>query len=306
MGREREDDEYEVKKIVDVQPDQSTGKAKFRVRWKGYTPADDTWEPVDHLENVLGMCNEYLLNHGYSPLTANGKLLRLEEDVAGEELEEAEEAREPKLRKKAKKEGSFQPIVKETKPVKAVPKPAKDVKVPSGKVVKTESKVPGRPAAIPKPPSAPVSQPRPIQDHAAVQPASLVKKMHTARPPPQPTASVQFHSAPPYTRPAQLPIPTPPVQPPPSVQSSSQSTAVVSGFNPLQGLRVRRADWEFDRPLQILGCRVGETGLEYSVLFAFDTGVVPMPRIVSHEELITKAPWLFARFFITNHKVFIP
>jgi hypothetical protein len=71
-------------------------------------------------------------------------------------------------------------------------------------------------------------------------------------------------------------------------------------------LRVRRADWEFDRPVQILGCRVGVSGLEYSILFAFDTGVVPLPKIVSHEELIAKAPWLFARFFITNHKVFIP
>lgn len=300
MVRERDDDEYEVKELVGVRPDPNTGKAQFRVRWKGYTASHDTWEPVEHLENVLGMCNEYLLIHGYSPLTETKKLQRIEDDAAGEE-----EMREPKPRKKPKKEEGYQPIMKETKPAKVVPKYAKDVKVPSGRLIKAENRVPGRPAALPKPPSL-TSQLRPISDHS-VQPVSLVKKSNPAFRPPQPTASVQFTSELPSTRPVKISSPTPPtVQPPPLVNSLDQSTAVVSGSNPLQGLRVRRADWEFDRPLQILGCRVGEAGLEYSVLFAFDTGVVPLPRIVSHEELITKAPWLFARFFIMNHKVFIP
>ena len=35
------------------------GKRLFRVRWKGYTSLNDTWEPVDNLVSCLDMVEEY-------------------------------------------------------------------------------------------------------------------------------------------------------------------------------------------------------------------------------------------------------
>lgn len=295
MVRTRDEDEYEVDKIVDVKADEHTRAPLFKVRWKGYSKSHDTWEPVDHLLNVLGLCNVYLLNKGYAPLHQNGsgKLVRKEEDV-GENSEEQEEE-EPKPKKKAKKEGPYTPIIKSPKPLKT---PAKEVRTPNAKQAKAEGNIPGKPAAVPKPSAAHKSPMRSPSNSSPLPPISPDRP--PTRPPNRPISS-------PVPRPSRSDLPSVPTQrsavPNPPSESFSSNAPENS---PLQGLRVRRADWEFDRPLQILGCRVGESGLEYSILFAFDTGVVPLPKIVSHEELITKAPWLFARFFITNHKVFIP
>ncbi|XP_033002170.1 M-phase phosphoprotein 8 isoform X2 [Lacerta agilis] len=52
---EDEDDVYEVEKILDVKTED--GKVLYKVRWKGYSPDDDTWEPEEHLED----CREVLL-----------------------------------------------------------------------------------------------------------------------------------------------------------------------------------------------------------------------------------------------------
>ncbi|XP_053241805.1 M-phase phosphoprotein 8 isoform X4 [Podarcis raffonei] len=56
-GDSDEDDEdvYEVEKILDVKTED--GKILYKVRWKGYSPDDDTWEPEEHLED----CREVLL-----------------------------------------------------------------------------------------------------------------------------------------------------------------------------------------------------------------------------------------------------
>ena len=37
-------------KIVDVEIDAKTGSREFLVRWKGWGPGDDTWEPEDNLD----------------------------------------------------------------------------------------------------------------------------------------------------------------------------------------------------------------------------------------------------------------
>ncbi|XP_039574413.1 M-phase phosphoprotein 8 [Passer montanus] len=61
-GGESEEDEeedgedvFEVEKILDVKIE--GGKTLYKVRWKGYTSDDDTWEPEAHLED----CKEVLL-----------------------------------------------------------------------------------------------------------------------------------------------------------------------------------------------------------------------------------------------------
>ncbi|XP_068936151.1 M-phase phosphoprotein 8 isoform X2 [Petaurus breviceps papuanus] len=54
-SEEDEEDVFEVEKILDVKTE--AGKILYKVRWKGYTSDDDTWEPEVHLED----CKEVLL-----------------------------------------------------------------------------------------------------------------------------------------------------------------------------------------------------------------------------------------------------
>ncbi|XP_045423664.1 M-phase phosphoprotein 8 [Lemur catta] len=57
-GESEEDGEdvFEVEKILDMKIE--GGKVLYKVRWKGYTSEDDTWEPEIHLED----CKEVLLD----------------------------------------------------------------------------------------------------------------------------------------------------------------------------------------------------------------------------------------------------
>ncbi|KAM8803157.1 M-phase phosphoprotein 8 isoform 1-T1 [Rhynchonycteris naso] len=57
MGDSEEDGEdvFEVERILDMKTE--GGKILYKVRWKGYTSDDDTWEPEVHLED----CKEVLL-----------------------------------------------------------------------------------------------------------------------------------------------------------------------------------------------------------------------------------------------------
>jgi len=49
--------EWEVKSI---QAHKETSKGRrYLVRWKGYSPEDDTWEPLSHLKNATELLQEY-------------------------------------------------------------------------------------------------------------------------------------------------------------------------------------------------------------------------------------------------------
>ncbi|KAG8247555.1 hypothetical protein J6590_057846 [Homalodisca vitripennis] len=64
---------YEVEKILEVHT-RKNGSREFLIRWKGYRPSDDTWEPEEHLDcpdliekfmekvdKLLTRCHESLL-----------------------------------------------------------------------------------------------------------------------------------------------------------------------------------------------------------------------------------------------------
>ena len=57
-------EEFEVKSIqAHKGGDRDTGR-QYLVRWKGYGPEDDTWEPEAHLANAPEKIQQYLQNTG--------------------------------------------------------------------------------------------------------------------------------------------------------------------------------------------------------------------------------------------------
>ena len=50
--------EHKVDKLVGFRQS-SSGKREYKVRWEGYGPTDDTWEPVAHLSGVLDLVERY-------------------------------------------------------------------------------------------------------------------------------------------------------------------------------------------------------------------------------------------------------
>ena len=52
--------EYEVEKIVDKKV--SKGVTKYLVKWVGWGDADNTWEPIENLQNVLTLVEEFERN----------------------------------------------------------------------------------------------------------------------------------------------------------------------------------------------------------------------------------------------------
>ena len=40
---------YDVEQVLDVRKNAQTGTLEYKVRWRGYSDAEDTWEPLKHL-----------------------------------------------------------------------------------------------------------------------------------------------------------------------------------------------------------------------------------------------------------------
>ncbi|XP_019827097.2 M-phase phosphoprotein 8 isoform X1 [Bos indicus] len=74
-GDSEEDGEnvFEVEKILDMKTE--GGKVLYKVRWKGYTADDDTWEPEIHLED----CKEVLLE--FRKKIADNKAKSVKKDI---------------------------------------------------------------------------------------------------------------------------------------------------------------------------------------------------------------------------------
>lgn len=56
--KRKAEDEYEVESIVDERK-AARGRMEYRVRWKGYSEEDDTWEPAKNLVNVQSMVDAF-------------------------------------------------------------------------------------------------------------------------------------------------------------------------------------------------------------------------------------------------------
>uniref|UniRef100_A0A803LTS4 Cytosine-specific methyltransferase n=1 Tax=Chenopodium quinoa TaxID=63459 RepID=A0A803LTS4_CHEQI len=59
-------DELEVLSLVDISYGDADGSGKqglkFKVRWKGFGPSDDTWEPIEGLSNCQELIQEFVIN----------------------------------------------------------------------------------------------------------------------------------------------------------------------------------------------------------------------------------------------------
>ncbi|XP_040596663.1 M-phase phosphoprotein 8 isoform X2 [Mesocricetus auratus] len=100
------DDVFEVEKILDMKCE--GGKNLYKVRWKGYTSDDDTWEPEIHLED----CKEVLLEfrkkvaeNKANPIKKGTQRLSLSNDIFeadfdSDQQSDAKEDTSPRKKKK--------------------------------------------------------------------------------------------------------------------------------------------------------------------------------------------------------------
>eukprot|EP01047_Picozoa_sp_COSAG01_P127458 COSAG01_NODE_56726_length_316_cov_1.414747_1_plen_64_part_10 len=51
---------FEVEQIVSVQARRANDPPLYRVRWKGFTEEDDTYEPADALEGAAGLLRRFI------------------------------------------------------------------------------------------------------------------------------------------------------------------------------------------------------------------------------------------------------
>eukprot|EP00111_Clytia_hemisphaerica_P002878 TCONS_00008137-protein len=54
-----EEEFYEVDKIIDSKIDEATGRYRYLIRWKGFSPEYDTWEPKENLSLCLDLLEKF-------------------------------------------------------------------------------------------------------------------------------------------------------------------------------------------------------------------------------------------------------
>jgi hypothetical protein len=59
------EEQYQVEKLVDWKADY--GIWKYRVRWEGYGPLDDTWVPASKLLHLEGQLQEFYTDYPNVP-----------------------------------------------------------------------------------------------------------------------------------------------------------------------------------------------------------------------------------------------
>ncbi|KAG8524706.1 M-phase phosphoprotein 8, partial [Galemys pyrenaicus] len=108
VGDSEEDGEdvFEVEKILDMKTE--GGKILYKVRWKGYTSDDDTWEPEVHLEDCKEVLLEFrnkVMENKAKPVKKDIQRLSLNNDIfeANSDSDEQSETKEDASPKKKKK-----------------------------------------------------------------------------------------------------------------------------------------------------------------------------------------------------------
>ncbi|NXE09791.1 MPP8 phase, partial [Lophotis ruficrista] len=108
---EEEEDVFEVEEILDMKTE--GGKTLYKVRWKGYTSDDDTWEPEVHLEDCKEVLLEFrkkIVDNKPKPVKKDIQKLSLNDDVFEAESDsdwqsETKGDVSPKKKKKKSKDG---------------------------------------------------------------------------------------------------------------------------------------------------------------------------------------------------------
>ncbi|NXB40765.1 MPP8 phase, partial [Eulacestoma nigropectus] len=108
---EEGEDVFEVEKILDVKTE--GGKILYKVRWKGYTSDDDTWEPEVHLEDCKEVLLEFrkkIVDNKPKPVKKDIQKLSLNDDIFEAESDsdwqsETKDDVSPKKKKKKSKDG---------------------------------------------------------------------------------------------------------------------------------------------------------------------------------------------------------
>ncbi|XP_070433869.1 M-phase phosphoprotein 8 [Equus przewalskii] len=100
------EDVFEVEKILDMKTE--GGKILYKVRWKGYTSEDDTWEPEVHLEDCKEVLLEFrkkITDNKAKPVKKDIQRLSLNNDIfeANSDSDQQSETKEDTSPKKKKK-----------------------------------------------------------------------------------------------------------------------------------------------------------------------------------------------------------